>query len=52
MGSWELLRTSNTKKEGAPTMLFGKNEIKDYNWEEGMQYRLPADSRSELKLDE
>jgi hypothetical protein len=32
-------------------MLFGEDEIKDYNWEEGRQYRSPADSRSELKPD-
>jgi hypothetical protein len=33
-------------------MMFGENEIKDHNWEEGRQYRPPADSRSELKPDE
>ena len=33
-------------------MLFGENKINDYNWEEGMQYWLPVDSKSELKSDE
>ena len=33
-------------------MLFGEKEIKDYHWEEGRQYQLPANSRSELKPNE